>query len=153
MCTKNQTKSWINGFCAEFLSTHWEWNSMNHVPNPCLSRSFMICPGIPENCTKIRDNLNTSKSTEKLHKKPKFGNFYKKRSYAAKTFLAARKFDRICVFYSFTGSEERYFLTMSAILKIIAWSNWRRSSPVSFLILSRRYTREFLCKKSFREVS
>ena len=34
--------------------------------------------------------------------------------------------------------EARYFLTISATLKIMAWSNSRRSRPVSFLIFSRR---------------
>ena len=32
----------------------------------------------------------------------------------------------------------RYFLTISATLKVMASSNSRRSSPVSFLIFSRR---------------
>ena len=38
-------------------------------------------------------------------------------------------------------------------LNTIASSNSRRSRPVSFLIFSRRYTRVFLCTKSFLEVS
>ena len=33
---------------------------------------------------------------------------------------------------------DRYFLTISATLKMMAWSNSRRSRPVSFLIFSRR---------------
>ena len=37
---------------------------------------------------------------------------------------------------NFTGFAERYFLTISAILKTIAWSNSRRSRPVSFFIFS-----------------
>ena len=44
-------------------------------------------------------------------------------------------------------------MTIRAILKIIAWSNSLRSSPVSFLIFSSLYTRVFLCTKSFLEVS
>ena len=43
--------------------------------------------------------------------------------------------------------------TMRATLKTMAWSNCRRSSPVSFLIFSRRYTRVLRWTKSFREVS
>ena len=38
-------------------------------------------------------------------------------------------------------------------MKIMAWSNCRRSSPVSFLIFSSRYTRVFRWTNSFREVS
>ena len=34
--------------------------------------------------------------------------------------------------------EERYFLTIRATLKMMAWSNSRRSRPVSFLIFSSR---------------
>ena len=34
--------------------------------------------------------------------------------------------------------EDRYLRTISATLKTMAWSNWRRSRPVSFLIFSRR---------------
>ena len=49
--------------------------------------------------------------------------------------------------------EIRYFLTISATLKVMASSNSRRSSPVSFLIFSRRYTRVFRWTKSFRAVS
>ena len=37
--------------------------------------------------------------------------------------------------------EDRYLRTISATLNTMAWSNWRRSRPVSFLIFSRRYTR------------
>ncbi len=37
---------------------------------------------------------------------------------------------------NFTGFAERYFFTISAILKTIAWSNSRRSRPVSFFIFS-----------------
>jgi len=36
--------------------------------------------------------------------------------------------------------EVRYFLTIRATLKVMASSNSRRSSPVSFLIFSSRYT-------------
>ena len=55
--------------------------------------------------------------------------------------------------YSLVGWESRYFLTISATLKVTAWSNSRRSRPVSFLIFSSLYTRVFLCTKSFLEVS
>lgn len=41
-------------------------------------------------------------------------------------------------YQNFTGLADRYFLTISAILKMIAWSNSRKSRPVSFLIFSRR---------------
>ena len=37
-----------------------------------------------------------------------------------------------------TGFAVRYFLTMSATFRVMALSNSRRSSPVSFLIFSRR---------------
>ena len=37
-----------------------------------------------------------------------------------------------------SSRELRYFLTISATLKMMAWSNSRRSNPVSFLIFSRR---------------
>ena len=47
----------------------------------------------------------------------------------------------------------RYFLTISATLKVMASSNSRRSRPVSFLIFSSRYTRVFRWTKSFRAVS
>ena len=38
------------------------------------------------------------------------------------------------------GFASRYFLTISATLNTMASSNSRRSSPVIFLIFSRRYT-------------
>ena len=42
-------------------------------------------------------------------------------------------------FFQFSMPREtRYFLTISATLKVMASSNSRRSSPVSFLIFSRR---------------
>ena len=47
----------------------------------------------------------------------------------------------------------RYLRTIRATLKTMAWSNWRRSRPVSFLIFSRRYTRVLRWTKSYREVS
>ncbi len=42
---------------------------------------------------------------------------------------------------------------MSATLKMMAWSNSRKSSPVSFLIFSRRYTSVLRWTNSLREVS
>ena len=49
--------------------------------------------------------------------------------------------------------DTRYFLTISATLKVMASSNSRRSNPVSFLIFSSRYTRVFRWTKSLRAVS
>ena len=43
--------------------------------------------------------------------------------------------------------------TISATLKVMASSNSRRSSPVSFLIFSKRYTKVFRWTKSLRAVS
>lgn len=68
----------------------------------------------------------TSEGARKLRDSPKFGKFNKKKSGAAKTFVRLHCCPLMSVFesapsdYSFTGSEERYFLTMSAILKMIA---------------------------------
>jgi len=42
------------------------------------------------------------------------------------------------VIYASMPREARYFLTISATLKVIASSNSRKSRPVSFLIFSRR---------------
>ena len=47
----------------------------------------------------------------------------------------------------------RYVRTMAASLKSTASSKERRSSPVIFWTLSRRYTKVFLCTNSFLEVS
>ena len=53
----------------------------------------------------------------------------------------------------FTGLAMRYFLTINATLKTMASSNSRRSSPVSLLIFSRRYTSVLRCTNSLRDVS
>ena len=47
----------------------------------------------------------------------------------------------------------RYFFTISATLKVMASSNSRRSSPVSFLIFSSRYTSVLRWTNSLRAVS
>ena len=46
-----------------------------------------------------------------------------------------------------------YLTTIRAILKVMASSNTRRSRPVLFCSLSRRYTRVFRWIYSWREVS
>ena len=43
-----------------------------------------------------------------------------------------------CIGFYLASLEDRYLRTIRATLKMMAWSNWRRSSPVSFLIFSRR---------------
>ena len=49
--------------------------------------------------------------------------------------------------------DARYWRTIRATRKTMAWSNSRKSRPVSFRIFSRRYTRVLRWTNSFREVS
>ena len=53
-------------------------------------------------------------------------------------FPYSQRFHREVIYQNLMGLELRYFLTMSATLKVIACSNSRRSSPVILRILSRR---------------
>ncbi len=57
------------------------------------------------------------------------------------------------IFHASMPRLVRYFFTISATLKVMASSNSRRSSPVSFLIFSSRYTSVLRWTNSLRAVS
>ena len=78
------------------------------------------------------------RETRRIHRKvyiilTYFGYISKKQKKAPGLICQPRRMN----FY-LASREDRYLRTISATLKMMAWSNWRRSSPVSFLIFSNR---------------
>ena len=94
---------------------------------PWIFRSFSIgFPSIRGIATALKGLAMTSWRNDK----PKFDTI-KNKNRAAGAALLVMKYQRI-------SRLDRYLRTISATLKTMAWSNSRRSRPVSFLIFSRR---------------
>lgn len=80
----------------------------------------------------LRQTLFLDAASRAVHTAPENRWLFCRRRHCERLYCLQQR----AVYQNFTGFAERYFFTIRAILNTIAWSNSRRSRPVSFFIFS-----------------